>query len=46
MLVNFDACMLLDYLECRAEDGNKLDYPSAFMSQVQRKRISFSKELW
>ena len=29
-----DICMLLDYLECRAEDGNKFDPPSACMPQV------------
>ena len=30
---------LLDYLECRDEDGNKPGYQRAFMPRIQRKRI-------
>lgn len=30
---------VLDYVECRTEDGNQLGYSVAFMPQVQRKRI-------
>lgn len=40
-----NACVLFDYLGCRAEDCNKLVYPSSLMPQVQRKRIP-PRTLW